>query len=89
MTASGSEKGKKLGLGYWKSFLKRNEDVIRTKKPLNLTINVLIGVLTKTCKRCTRRFIKTFAVQALPANILSHCGEMKTAKSLQKKKHMG
>jgi len=32
MTASGSEKGKKLGLGYWKSFLKRNEDVIRTKK---------------------------------------------------------
>jgi len=53
--------------------LKRNEDMIRTKKLLNLTINALIDVLTKTCKRC-------MAVQALPVNILNHCEEMKMTK---------
>jgi hypothetical protein len=63
---SGDE-NKKLGLGYWRSFLRRNEHLIRTKKQLNLTISVLNGVLTITSKRCMMKFIKTCAMQVLPA----------------------
>jgi hypothetical protein len=82
------DENKKLGLGYWRSFLRRNEHFIRTKKLSNSTINTLSGVLMITSKRCMMRSIKTCAVQVLPANILNCCGEMKTVKWWQRKKHM-
>jgi hypothetical protein len=79
---SGDE-NKKHGLGYWRSFLRRNKHLIRTKKQLNLTISALSGVLTITSKRCMMKSIKTCVMQ------VNHCGEMKMVKGWKSTKHMG